>query len=147
MERRVIIMMRRNSPFSEFDELFERMTRGFEDTRRDVEGFGHGIDLDIAEYDDELVVMADLPGFDREGLDVSVSDGTLTIHAEGDYEHDDGDDHFVHRERRHESVSRSVRLPAEVEEDEAHATYQNGVLTVTFPVAGEDEDSHRIDID
>jgi HSP20 family protein len=140
--------MRRNTPFSDFDDLFERMTRGFEDTRHDIGGFGRGIDLDIAEYDDELVVMADLPGFDREDLDVSVSDGTLTIRAEGDYEHDAGDDHYVHRERRHDSVSRSVRLPVEVHEDEASATYTNGVLTVTLPVVVEDvESGHRIDID
>ncbi|WP_321170418.1 Hsp20/alpha crystallin family protein [Halobaculum litoreum] len=109
-----------------------------------------GIDIDLAEYDDEIVVVADLPGFDREHIDLTVRDDVLTIAAERVLESDDADESgsYLRRERRAESLRRSVGLPAEVREDDASATYSNGVLTVTLPktTVEEGSDSHRIDV-
>ncbi|GAA0546495.1 archaeal heat shock protein Hsp14 [Halorubrum ejinorense] len=104
-------------------------------------------DIDVTEYDDEFVVMADLPGFDRDGIDVRVDDDRLTIAAERDAEHEDADRRYLRRERRHESVTRTVDLPATIRPDEATATYRHGVLTVTIPLdAVEADEGHRIDV-
>ena len=104
-------------------------------------------DIDVTEYDDEFVVMADLPGFDRDGIDVRVDDDRLTIAAERDAEHEDADRRYLRRERRHESVTRTVDLPVTIRPDEATATYRHGVLTVTIPLdAVEADEGHRIDV-
>ncbi|MFC6771345.1 Hsp20/alpha crystallin family protein, partial [Halorubrum pallidum] len=63
-----------------FDEIEQFLGRPFASTRswgRDL----RTADVDVAEYDDEFVVMADLPGYDREHIDVRVADGRLTIRA------------------------------------------------------------------
>jgi len=138
-------MMRRNP----FDEMFERMTGGFDAPMMERMS-ARAFDVDVAETDDEVTVTADLPGFDREAIAVSVSDRTLTLWATHEHseEREPGEEgaSYVRRERRHESVSRSVALPAAVDEASAHAAYRNGVLTVTMPKrAG--EDSHRIEIE
>lgn len=142
--------MMRRTPFSEFEELFERMTRGFDDFGRGFEGrgFGHEIALDLAEHDDELVVTVDMPGFEKEDIDVSLSEQTLTISGDYGYESDDGESEYLYRERSHGSMHRSVHLPVEVDEENVDATYTNGVLTITLPklVVDEDEDTHHIDI-
>jgi len=87
----------------------------------------------VAEYDDEFVVMADLPGYDREDIDVRATEGRLTITAEHDAASEDADRRYLRRERRHESVTRSVDLPGPVVDEDASATYRHGVLTITLP--------------
>jgi len=151
-------MMRRSSnPFAGFDEMFQRMSRQFEEMNRQFDswggshgGFGgHDMAVDVAEHDDEVVVTADLPGFEKERIDVSVSERTLTIAVDREFESDREDEVYVHRERRHESMRRSIGLPADVDETDASATYTNGVLTVHLPKmhVEDDEDSHHIDVD
>ncbi len=140
--------MTRTTPF---DEMFARMTGGFEAPSMSRMA-SRSFDLDVAETDDAVVVTADLPGFDREEISVSVSDRSLTLRAEHDHsaEHvgnEDEDVSYLHRERRHESVSRSVSLPADVDADAAHATYRNGVLSVSMPVREAFDEGRRIEIE
>jgi HSP20 family protein len=143
--------MNRHTPFDDIEQFFSRGPfggdRAWGSDRRMA-------DVDIAEYDDEFVVVADLPGYDREDIDIRAADGRLTITAERDQTmRDDGEaeesdtGRYLRRERRHESVTRTIDLPSSVVETEASATYQNGVLTVTLPKVTDDEDEgHRIDV-
>jgi len=138
--------MNRTNPFDEIEQFFGRTPFGGDRAwGRDL----RTTDVDVAEYDDEFVVMADLPGYDREDIDVRATDGRLTISAEHATEHEDGDRRYLRRERRHESVTRSVDLPASVIESDATATFQNGVLTVTLPkeTDTDSDDGHRIDVE
>ena len=135
------VMSRRN-PFDEIAELFEHMGQ----SDRSGLGGGGGVSVDVRETDAELVVTADLPGYDREDIDVAVKDRTLTIEAERSEERSDEGEHYHRQERSHRRVSRSVRLPAEIDEAGADAAYRNGVLTVTLPKRDADDDSHTIDI-
>lgn len=146
----------RTTPFDEIDRLFDRMNRrladfdyGMDDVGRWEAGMARtsGLRMDVADYDDELVVVADLPGFEKEEIDLSVSEDTLTVTAERTMDQEDESDVYVRRERSSRSVRRSITLPATVDADEASASYTNGVLTITLPkLAGSDSD-HRIDID
>lgn len=144
--------MTRRDPLREIEELFDRMSREFEDFGGGIElGAGEGISVDVAEDDEAVTVTADLPGYDREDVEVTVQDRTLTIAAEQDEtEESEGgeeDVQYHRRERRSRSVSRRIRLPAQVHKEEATATYQNGVLTVELPKVEGGMDGHNIDID
>jgi len=143
--------MNRTNPFDEIEQFFGRAPFGGDRAwGRDL----RTTDIDVAEYDDEFVVMADLPGYDREDIDVRATDGRLTITAErdaerenGEHEHEDADRRYLRRERRHESVTRSVDLPGPIADEDASATYRHGVLTVTLPkTVDEADDGHRIDV-
>lgn len=122
-------MPNRSNPFKDLEELFDRMGRGFE-----PRGLGtHEISVDVAETDDGIVVTADLPGYENSDIDVTVDDDRLTITAERDETIEETDAHYHRRERTHREVRRALYLPTDVDETEASATYNNGVLTVVLP--------------
>lgn len=134
-------MSGRRDPFKEIEELFEQLNSGFADLSGEFEEVGAGgggIHLDIADADDEIVVVADVPGFEPGDIDVSVSDRQLRIAAEHgtETEQEDEDTHYYRRERTQRSVSRTVTLPTDVDEREASASYENGVLTIELPKTG-----------
>ena len=93
--------------------------------------------IDLVERDDEFVVTVDLPGFEREEVDVQVTDHTLRIEAEHeevtDEDRMEGEGRFIRHERRHESTRRSIRLPDAVDTANVSARMKNGVLTITLP--------------
>ncbi|KOX96681.1 MULTISPECIES: archaeal heat shock protein Hsp14 [Halorubrum] len=136
--------MNTTNPFDEIEQFLGRTPfAGGRTWGRDL----RAADIDVAEYDDEFVVMADLPGFDREEIDVRASGDRLTISGERDTEREDGDRRYLRRERRHESVTRTIELPATAVLEDATATYRHGVLTVTVPLDAVDADEgHRIDV-
>ncbi|ADE03143.1 archaeal heat shock protein Hsp14 [Haloferax volcanii] len=135
--------MQRN-PFDEIEDLFDRMGRSFEES-----GIGRFQDISLDVVDDEAIeVVADLPGFEKDDLDVSVSGRRLTIAADREESSEVDDEQYVRRERSQRSVSRTITLPAEVVRDEVTASYKNGVLTVTLPKAEPaGDDSTEIDIE
>jgi HSP20 family protein len=94
-----------------------------------------GFALDLSENDQNLIVRATLPGFDKEDVNVEIDDGVLTISAEHNEEKTEGgeNERFYRRERRFGSVQRRIQLPVPILENEAHADLSNGVLTLHLP--------------
>ena len=142
-----------NNPFEELERLFQRMSRQYGDPSRMLgsgEAFGGSstgdMDVDLVEYDDEFVATVDLPGFEREDVDVQVTDQLLQIDAEHAESTDEEADRYIRRERIHRSMQRSVQLPEEVDTDGVSARMNNGVLTVTLPKV-DAEDTRRIEIE
>lgn len=86
------------------------------------------------------VVLADLPGFETDDIDLRYEDGTLTIRADQETSDEDGGARTSRRRRVHERV----HVPGEVDEDEISASYRNGVLEVHLPAEAVDEDDERV---
>lgn len=148
-------MTPRSNPFEEIERLFENMSRQFEEASwswGDREPFARlstGFEtmaVDVVDHDDEFVVTVDLPGFDRDEVDVRVIDHRLTIEADHDEETEDSDETYLRQERRHRELSRTITLPDAVDEDAVRARMHNGVLTVTCPKI-EVEEAHDIEIE
>jgi HSP20 family protein len=93
--------------------------------------------VDIVDKDDELVVRAELPGVDRDNLDVTVVDRTLTIRGTQREEKEEKKKDFYRKEIRSGEFSRSVLLPADVDADKAGASYKDGVIELHLPKATE----------
>lgn len=94
--------------------------------------------LDVAETETAFIVTADLPGFRKEDIALEIESGVLTIKGETktEKEEESADGPKYHRrERRIESVTRSISLPEGVLEDKVTADLKDGVLTVTLPKA------------
>ena len=102
--------------------------------------------MDVVDAGEEILVVADLPGFEKTDIDLSVTGGALTVSATRTEEESEASDAYVRRERSGRSVRRTVSLPAMVDAESASATYRNGVLTVTLPRLAAD-DAHRIDVE
>jgi HSP20 family protein len=144
-------MAGRRNPFDEIEELFERMGRQFENMGDQFgsQGMGWqpgGMSLDVADHDDELVVTADLPGFEKDDIDISLRGDRLRISAESRAETEASDEDYLQRERRQQSMSRTLTLPEGVDESGVSAEYRNGVLTVTLPKASGGDDAHDIEV-
>jgi HSP20 family protein len=92
--------------------------------------------LDVYRENGSVVIKAEVPGVSSEDLDITVKDNVLTIAGETKAEEIE-EESFVRRERHYGSFIRSVALPADAEGDKAEAGFENGVLTVTIPVAEE----------
>lgn len=89
--------------------------------------------VDVIERDKEILVRAEVPGVERDDLEVSLAERTLTIHGatRSEAEHHEGDLH--RREIRTGAFSRVVSLPADVDAAKAKARYRDGVLTLKLP--------------
>ena len=120
--------------------MLERMSKQVEGG---VVGFELGsIQVDVRDEGDRYVVLADLPGFEAEDVDLRLSGRRLEIDAEREDTVDVEDTDYVKRERTRTSAKRSVRLPEEVDENEVSASLDEGVLTVTLPKRRSDEKQH-----
>lgn len=134
---------RGDNPFQEIEQIVDRMSREFGGAPF---AGAASVAVDVEERDEAFVVTADVPGYEKEDIDVTLADRTLRIDAERETETEERDADYLRRERQATSASRSIRLPGDVEEEEIQATYKNGVLTVTLPKrAG--GDGHRIDVE
>lgn len=97
------------------------------------EDFPGQLAVDVYESENRLVVKARTAGVNKEDLDVSISDGILTISGTLS----SGDETDVQNWHIQEcywgEFSRTVALPVAVKEDEAEASLKDGVLTISFP--------------
>jgi len=91
--------------------------------------------VDIDEDDEAVTVEAELPGFKREEVNVTVDNGMLSIIAERQPEEKKGTVHLS--ERRLMRVERRFTLPASVDEDKAEAKLEGGVLKLRLPKTAE----------
>jgi HSP20 family protein len=92
-------------------------------------------EVDIAETDKEVQLVAELPGLDEKDVTVEVDENAVTIRGEKKEEIEDKDRHWQQVERRYGSFHRVVPLPAEVKTDKARACFKKGVLTIALPKA------------
>lgn len=91
--------------------------------------------LDIFETPEAYVVTAELPGFGPDQVDVTVSEGTLTISGERKFYDEVNEDSFHRIERRFGSFQRSITLPTQAQSEKISADFDKGVLTVSIPKA------------
>lgn len=145
----------RTDPFEDIERLIDRLGRQLDTATRTLEpSAGEGEEaggfapVDLVEYDDEFVATVDLPGFDRDDVSVSVTDHELRIVAERETtsKTEEENERVIRRERKRESVRRSVTLPDEVDTENVSAKMKNGVLTVMLP-RKEVESAKEIDIE
>jgi len=93
--------------------------------------------IEIFQRDGNLVVRADLPGIQQDQISVTVEHDVLTITGTRSDDRTEQREGYYHSERSYGSFQRSIALPRGVTSDNIHATFENGVLEVTAPMAPE----------
>lgn len=89
--------------------------------------------IDVYQTPLEIVVESALAGVGPEDVDINVTNDSVTIRGERHRESRIHDEDYLYQECYWGRFSRSVILPQEVDPDEAHATFKNGILTVHLP--------------
>ena len=105
---------------SEIDRLFESTLSDFVAPARE-----NRFPVDLYEDKDHTYVRAELPGVNRDEINVEMVNGYLTISASRKTKGPEGEESFA--------LNRSVAIPEDVHADQVSAAYENGVLTVTLP--------------
>jgi HSP20 family protein len=88
---------------------------------------------DVKETEEAIVVTMDLPGVDKQDVDISISDDELRVVAEKRAETEVSEKDFHKRERTYKRFERMVKLPVAVKIEEAKAKLESGVLEITLP--------------
>ena len=90
---------------------------------------------DVKDVGDHYELEMEMPGVEKENIKAELKDGYLTVTAQQNTNKDEKDNNgkYVHRERYTGQCSRSFYVGKELEHEDIHAKYDNGVLTVTFP--------------
>ena len=101
--------------------------------------------VDISETDDRVTVRAEVPGMDKDDINITLSNGLLTIQGEKKHEKKEEKENYRFVESRYGSFSRSFRIPPGVDAKKIEANYKNGVLKVNIPKI-EAEKSRKVEI-
>ncbi len=127
-------------PFEEFRRMQERFNRLLEDFGRFPEfkeylkEYRMGMPVDVIDEVDHIKVIADIPGFNKEDIEIYFENGDLVIRAERKEEVEEKKRDYLRRERRMGKFYRRISLPADINKDEVKAKYNNGVLEIIIPM-------------
>jgi HSP20 family protein len=89
--------------------------------------------VDVIDREDEVVVRAEVPGYKKEEIEVSVSNSTLTIKGETKAEEKEEKGDYYRCEISRGAFTRTVELPAAVDDSKAKASMKDGMLELTLP--------------
>jgi len=89
--------------------------------------------MDVKETEKEITVTAELPGMEQKDVEVTLTEGVLSIKGEKREEHEEEKGDTYRSERRYGAFERALPLPADVEVDKAKAEFKKGVLKVVLP--------------
>ena len=140
-----------SSPFGMMRRLMEDMDRMFEPfgalgggglLRSGLGGGMGGLEgmslwqpqIDLFEKDGNIVVRADLPGVQKDQVQLRLEDDILYVSGERKDERKEEREGYVHSERSYGSFQRAIQLPNGVDPDKVVASFDNGVLEVKVPV-------------
>jgi len=133
------------SPFEEMDRMFDRwfdyaLPRGLLRSFRQLPSWGELAPLearmpkvDVVDRDDEVLVRAEIPGVEKDNLDVSISENTVTIKGETKHEEKEEKGEYYRCEISQGAFARTVTLPDYVDTEKSKAKFKDGVLELTLP--------------
>lgn len=134
---------KRRDPFSMLNDVELMMDRMFGrrwPLLRSFPGFpgsdmGWAPHVDVYEKDNTFVVKAELPGVNKDDIDVSLDQGDLVIRGQRTSEHEESGEHNYYRmERSYGSFYRRIPMPDGAQEDDISANFTDGVLEITAPL-------------
>ena len=131
-----------------FDELFREPSPGFFVRPLHGDALPERIRLDVKEHADGYTVLAELPGVAKDDIHVEIDGGLVTLRAEvKQLDAQREGERLVRSERYYGSVARSIQLPVEIDDSEASAKYDHGVLTLSLPKRRAQPGHKRVRID
>lgn len=128
-----------------FEDAFNDMLRPY---GADAEGVSNRTwipAVDIRETEDSLKLLVDLPGLQKEDVNITLENNVLTIAGERKLENEQRNDTYHRLERSYGAFTRSFTLAPTVQSDRVDAAFHDGVLEITLPKV-EESKPRRISI-
>lgn len=99
---------------------------------------------DVKEMKDKYEIKVDLPGYEKENINLSLNNGYLEITAKMNKEENDEEEKYVRRERFVGECSRSFFVGDDITEEDINAEFKNGILKIDVPKKDSTEDQNEI---
>jgi HSP20 family protein len=119
-------------------DMFDQMQKMMEELQNKGMGFASDLTqstpIDIREEDGELVISADMPGVEKEEINVKADENSVEISAESSAEVKEENEKYFRKERRSRKFRRTVPWPKNIDPDTVTAEYEDGVLEVSAEV-------------
>ena len=123
----MMMIPRRRNEFDLFDDFF----RGDDFFSRREQSL---MKTDIREKDDKYIIEMDLPGYEKENINIELKEGYLIVSAKVERENDSSEkEKYLHKERFYGECSRNFYVGEDMSEEEIHAEFKNGILKITIP--------------
>jgi HSP20 family protein len=126
-------------PWRELASFREAINRLFDETfsrRLPLPSWGEWKpSIDVIDKGNEIVIRADLPGYNPDNVEITVQENSVHIRGEVTEEREVKEGEYQVRERSYGSFARTIPLAAAIKPEEAKATFKNGVLEVILPKA------------
>jgi len=122
------------SPFMLMRQLADEFDRLAGHTARGSESAMWSPAIEVKQKEGKLLVTADLPGIDKDNVNVHIDDNLLVVEGERRHEKEEKREGYYRSERSYGKFYRSIPLPEGASADTATAQFNNGVLEVTIPV-------------
>ena len=137
-DRNLAVQREEDDPFfglwQDVNRVFGDFFTGTELTPFSAMRGGFTPSINITESEKEIAVTAELPGLDEKDVELSLSQGALTIRGEKKQENEEKGRDFYRMERSYGTFSRTIPLPRDVvDADKVTAEFEKGVLRVTLP--------------
>ena len=129
----MMMIPRRRNEFDLFDDFFKG--DDFFPARRETSI----MKTDIKEKKDKYVIEMDLPGYEKENINLELKDGYLEVTASVEKEENKEEEKFVHKERFYGHCSRNFYVGDQITEEDIHAEFKNGILRIDVPKKEEQE--------
>jgi HSP20 family protein len=128
------------NPWREMSAMPDRLDRFFDDPffrlGRMAEDSGLGMwnpAVDLYEKDDCVMIKAELPGVDKNDINIDLKDRLLTLSGERTHDKEVNEENYYRRERSYGKFQRTFTLPADVDSDKIKAEFKDGVLQIEIP--------------
>ncbi|MDR2728415.1 MAG: Hsp20/alpha crystallin family protein [Chitinispirillales bacterium] len=131
--------IRRGGPLANFRTMLDDFFNEPFFTTASEAGKAYWPRMDIVEDKERFLVRADLPGINKDDINVSIEGDMLTISGEKKEDGKKIADAYSHIERAFGSFSRTFTLPANIDRDNVEANYKNGVLELSLLKTGEEK--------
>ncbi len=123
-------------------DVFDQMQKMMEEIQNKGMGFASDLTqstpIDIREEEGQLIISADIPGVEKEEINVKADESSVEISAESNAEVKEENEKYLRRERRSRKFRRTVPWPKNVDPETVSAEYEDGVLEVSADI---EEDS------
>lgn len=130
-----------------FEDFYNMLDDFFSDNWSPRRGLGQDtFKINVQQNEGEYLVEAELPGVNKEEIDLDLNDGRLTISVKREEKINEEKKNYIHRESRYTSMSRSIYL-ADAESRGVKAKLDNGLLSITVPRQEKAIRAERIEIE
>lgn len=137
-------LIRKNNSLSRYNDFYD-MVDSFFSSPIEKDVFESSFKLDVAEDDDKFLVEAEMPGIDKDSIDIDFDRGQLTLTVNSHTENTDEKKNYIHKERKSTRMTRTMYF-GDIDEENIQAKLENGILEIEIPKRKEEKTNKKIEI-